>query len=378
MIKKTKEKIFNKTERKRKLLFVDMYPHSLAYKLLYILKDYFDITLIVLQEEIISPLRDDYNSLGIKICYFDVNKKKADLFKFISRLLLERMKGYDFVLGKSGPNWFTYLIFKIFNSSKKIFFPLDIYLFLWKNQGIRPKLGVMFEKGNLKNADFIINRSLINQIKLVRKDEVKKIKAKILPFIPCFDEWIIPITKDKTKELSFAYVGVCPDNAIILRVTWADLFKKISDQGINLHIYPIKIVEKQGFEKISRKNIFYHEPLPNKILNKEISKNHYGVILSFWNKEAVDVRMMKVAFGNKVLCYLEAGIPIITDDEGIYADLVKKYNCGIVISEKDLPNLKKIIKKQNYPELLKGVEKARKEFRTSKYAKKLIKDLNTK
>ncbi len=364
--------------KKRKFLFVDMYPTSLAYKLLYILKDYFDITLIVLQEKIISSLTDDYNSLGIKICYFDVNKKKKDLFKFIFRLLLERMKGCDFVLGKSGPNWFIYLIFKIFNSSKKIFFPYDIFLFLWKNQNIRPKLGVMFEKSNLKKADFIINRSTEDQLNLIRKEEVKKIKGKIISFTPCFDGWITPITKNKTKELSLVYVGVCPDEEVILRVSWADFFKKISDQGINVHIYALKTVEKHRFNKISRKNIFYHEPLPNKMLNTEISKYHYGIILSFWDRKIIDDRMLKTAFGNKFLCCLEAGIPIITDDETLHADLVKKYNCGVVISEKDLPNLKRILKKQNYSELLKGVKKAREEFKMSKYAKKLIKELNTK
>lgn len=178
-----------------------MYPTSQVYKLLYILKDYFEITLIVLQEKTINYLLEDYNSLGMKIYHFDVNKKKKDLFKFVFRLLIERTKGYDFVLGTSAPNWFSYLTFKIFNSSKKIFYPYDIHLFLWKNQrSMRPKLGIMFEKSNLKNADFIINRSIKDQIKLIRKDEVKKVDAKVIKFTPCFDEWIVPIIKNKSKN----------------------------------------------------------------------------------------------------------------------------------------------------------------------------------
>jgi hypothetical protein len=370
--------MIDKSRKKRKFLFVDMYPHSLAYKLLYILKDYFEVTLIILQDKMTSNhLLEDYKSLGIKIYYFDVNKKKKDLFKFIFRLLIERMKGYDFVLGKSGPNWFTYLIFKIFNSSKKVFFPLDIFLFLWKNQDIRPKLGVMFEKSNLKNADFIINKNIIDQIKLIRKDEIDRIDGKIIHFIPCLDDWIVPINKNKPKKLSLVYVGVCPDDALLLRITWTDYFKKISSQGIDQHIYALKAVKIQEFSKVDKPNIFYHEPLPNKILNKEISKYHYGIVLSFLDKKAIDERFLKVAFGNKVLCYLEAGIPIITDDETVTADFVRKYNCGVVISEKDLSNLKEILKKQNYPELLKGVNKAREEFRVSKRSKKLIEELNS-
>lgn len=364
---------------KKKLLYVDMYSTSLSYKLLCILKDCFEITLIILENKKTSNhLSKDYNSLGIKTYYFDVNKKKKELFKFVFRLLVERTKGYDFVLGKSGPNWFTYLTFKIFNSSKKIFFPYDIFLFLWKNQNImRPKLGIMFEKSNLKNADFIINRCVEDETKLLRKDEVKRINGKIIHFIPCFDDWIVPIKKNKPKELSLVYVGACPDGEIILKKPWLDIFKEISDQGINQHIYGLKAVEKHEFSKIDRPNIFYHEALPNKELNEEISKCHYGTVIGFYDREIIDDRFLKIAFGNKLLCYLEAGLPIITDNETICADFVKKYNCGVVISEKDLPNLKEILKKQNYQKLLKGVEKAREEFRMSKLSKKLIGKLNS-
>ena len=87
MKKKIKEKEFNEVKRKKKLLFVDMYPTSLAYKLLYALKEDFDITLIILQEKTNSHLTEDYNSLGIKIHYFDVNKKKKELIKFFLKLI---------------------------------------------------------------------------------------------------------------------------------------------------------------------------------------------------------------------------------------------------------------------------------------------------
>ena len=364
--------------KKRRFLMIDMYPTSLAYKLLYILKDYFEITLIVLQDKKTSNLLlENYKELGIKIYFFDPNNRKKEIFKLIFRLIIERFKGYKFVLGKSGPNWPTYLIFKIFNSSKKIFFPYDIFLFLWKNQNIRPKVGVMFEKSNLKRADFIIHKGPEDQLNLIKKEEVRKIEGKPIQFIPCFDKWVIPITKNKTKELSLVYIGGCPDKEIIFRIPFANLFKKISDQGINLHIYPIKTVKKQGFDKISRKNIFYHDSLSNKMLNTEISKYHYGLASgAFFDKKIVDDRMLKTTIGNKFFSYLEAGIPIITDDDAKFpVYLIKKYNCGVIVSEKDMPNLRKIIEKQNYSKLLKGVEKAREELRLSKYAKKLLTEL---
>jgi len=367
--------------RKRKLLMIDMYPTSLAYKLLYILKDYFEITLIVLQnEKNLNHLLEDYNSLGIKIYYFDVNNKKKDLFKLVLRLITERFKGYKFVLGKSGPNWPTYLIFKLFTSSKKIYFPYDIFLFLCKNPRTRPRMGVFFEKSNFKNADFIIHKCPEDVLNLIRKDEVKKIRGKPIQFLPCLDEWMVPITKKKTNDLSIVYVGAAPKDDPSIRKSWNEVFKQISKQGITVHVYPLKMAKIQEFEKLHEKNIVYHEPISNKTLNKEISKYHYGLGSgAFFDEKLVDERMLKTGLGNKFLSCLEAGIPIIIDDYIKFSmDLVKKYNCGIVVPEKDIPNLRKIIEKQSYAKLLKGVKKAREEFKMSKLSKKLIEELNLK
>jgi hypothetical protein len=365
---------------RKKLLFVDMYPISMTYKLLYFLRNYFDITLIVLQSKKNSNrLLEDYKKLGIKIYFFDPYGCKKEKIKLIFRLIIERLKGYPFVLGKAGPNWPTYLLFKIFHSSKKIYFPYDIFLFLWKDQSIRPWTGRMFEKSNLKNADFILHKGPENQFDFVRRDEVKRIKGKLIQFISCFDDWIVPINKNKTKEPSLVYIGICPDKEISNKYSFSDLFKKISDSGVNLHVYSMKNVENQGFIRINRKNIFYHDPIPNKILNKEISKYHYGVCLGFFNRNLVDDRFLKTTLGNKVISYLEAGIPIIVNDETEFsAELVRKYNCGIVISENDLPNLNKIIKKQKYSELLRGVKMARENMLMSKDMKKMIQILNIK
>jgi hypothetical protein len=112
-------------------------------------------------------------------------------------------------------------------------------------------------------------------------------------------------------------------------------------------------------------------------LNKEISKYHYGIATAFFDKNVVDKRFLKTTLGNKFMSYLEAGIPIIINDEMVFhSDLIRKYNCGVVISEEDLPNLKKILKKQNYPALIEGVKKARQDLLMSKNVKKIIEVLN--
>lgn len=357
-----------------------MYPISMTYKLIYFLRDYFKITLIVLQErETKNLLLENYKNLGINVHFFDPYKNKKEKIKLIYWLILERFKGHHFVLGKAGPNWPTYLLFKIFNSSKKIYFPYDVFLFLWKKQNTRPWAGRMFEKSNLKNADFILNKGPETQFNLIRKEEVKKIKGKIIPLVSCFDNWIVPFAKKKTKELSLVYIGICPDKEPSIRMPFSELFEKISDSKVNLHVYPIKTVEKHGFRKVIRKNVIYHEPLSNKTLNKEISKYHYGICFGFSNREIVGDRFLKTTIGNKIFSYLEAGIPIIVNDEVEFiVNLVKKYNCGVVITENDLPNLKKIIKKQKYSKLLEGVKRVREDLLMSKDIKNMIQILGIK
>jgi len=362
--------------KKRKFLLIDMYPTSLTYKLLYSLKDYFEITYIILQNKEFNLL-EDYKKWGIKIYFFDFKKQKLkNGLKLIWRLFLERIRGYDFVLGRAGPNWPTYLIFKLFESSKKIYLPYDIFLYLWKDQSVRPKIGIFFEKSNLKNADFIIHKGPKDQLKLLKKNGITHLKSKPIQFIPCFEEWIVPLNKKKTDQLSVAYIGIAPKDDPLFRVSWADEFKQISKQNIDLHLFILKAAKIQEFEKLSERNIFYHNPLSNKRLNEEISKYHYGLAATFFNKDIVDERMLKTSIGNKFLSYLEAGIPIIINDELEFcADLVRKYNCGVVISEKDLSNLREVLEKQDYQKLLLGVKRAREDLRLSKYNKIFLKEL---
>ena len=377
MIKQEKE--LRNEGKKKKLLLVDMYPHtSLAYKLLFFLKDYFKITLILLRAKDEGNLSlENYEEMGVNVHYFDIKKKKVEFARFILKLLKERLKNYDYVLGKSGPNWPTYLVFKIFNSSKKIYFPYDVFLFLWKEKNRRPKTGIFFEKSNFKRADFIIHKGPGSQLKLLEKDGLKNLQEKTIQFFPCLDNWIVPLNKKKTKKISIVYLGVAPKDDPLFRISWGDVFKQIVKQGIEVHVYPLKMSEIQKFEKLSDKNIFYHKPVSNKILNKEISRYHYGLASgAFFDEKIVDGRMLKTAIGNKFLSCLEAGIPIMVDETVKFpAYLVKKYNCGIIVPEKDLPNLRKILEKQNYSELLKGVERARESMRLSKQKKRLVKEL---
>jgi len=372
-----------KESLRKKLLMIDMYPTSLIYKLVYFLKDYFDITLVSLSKGE-RYFEETYKKLGINVYSFNFGGQKywkdkkifsglKEGLKFAPRFIKIIIRKYDYVLAKTGPEWIGYLLFKIFRKAKKIYFPYDIGLFCSCAKN-RQKLDKVFERYNFEHADFIIHRGPEDELDLIRKSEIKKIKGKPVHFPPyCFDNWIMPIKKEKDKlnGLCLVYIGTsCTDP--LLEIQWPDIFKLIAKQGIDVHVYPTRTSK----ENIPKKNIHIHKPLPNLELNKIMGRYHYGLVATFFNKKVVDKRLSKTTVGNKIFSYLEAGIPIIVDNETEFPlKLVRKYKCGIVVSKNDLSNLKEILEKQNYSRLLKGVKKAREELRISKHIKRLLIEL---
>ncbi len=294
----------NKT--KKKLLVVDRFPNTYTYKLLFYLKDYLEITYIMLDK---SWKLEEFKNLGIKIYSFDGKgnklKKLKEALKFAFRIIKERIKGYDFVLAKTAPNWIGYLLFKVFGKSKKIYLPYDIHFMVFKNNLNRSKSEFLFERYNFEHADFIIFKDSKEILTLLKKEEVSEIKGK---------------------------------------------------------------------------SIYMHPPLSNSELSKEIGKYQYGLCSSsMLNLEKLDERFNKTGIASKIFSYFEAGLPIIVDEETeAMADLVRTHNCGIIILNRDWKNLKKIIRKQNYSELLKGVKRIREELNIEKQIKVLIKELGLK
>lgn len=365
----------------KKLLIMDQLPTSGTYKLTHFLKDYFDITFISLSK---SKRYDEnsYKNLGVDVYSFNFqgqnywNWKKLfsfsrlnEIFKFLLQIKKIKRKNLDFVLARTEPNYVGLFLFKIFKSSKKIYFPYDISLFRYggKNRG---KLDVFSEKYCFENADFIIHKGPENELDLIKESEIKKIKGKPIHFLPyCLDKWIIPIKKekDKLRGLHLVYIGGGVGYSKGLRRQSKEIFQLIANQGIKLHVYSL---EDEKFR--SNPNIIFHGPEENFKLNKAMSKYHYGIIFSFHNKKIVREIFTETAMANKVFSYLEAGIPFIVNEEHEYmSNFIRKYKCGVVVSEKDLDNLKEILKKQNYLKLLENTKKTREKLRLSKQIKKV-------
>lgn len=185
-----------------------------------------------------------------------------------------------------------------------------------------------------------------------------------------YKEYLKEKEKIRFGKISVAYAGGFHNsNDLNRRISWEDVFLNIASQGIHLHIYPTNEIDLQ------HDNIIIHKVLPSGELVKEISEYCYGIHLDFFSDKVSD-EFIKTTTGNKVFTYLEAGLPVIINEEMKFmAEFVRINKCGVVIKEKDISNLRKILEKQNYEELLENVEKTRQKFKMSNQIKNLIKKL---
>jgi hypothetical protein len=368
-------------QNKRRLLVLEIHPTSMMYKILYYLRDYFQIKLISLASPEKFPI-ENYKKIGIDVECFNISGSKylknkkffiglREIFRIIIRLNKLKKNKPDYVFFRNGPDYFGWLLFKIFKSSDKIYFPYDINSFFYKDTRSMPVLDRNFERYCFEVADYIIHKGPKNELDQLSYNLSGK-EIKISP--ACFDPWIEEIGRKKisSKTKSIAYVGVFSAQKDLRRsIQWPRLFESIAKQNIDLHIYSPN--DKYIFKE---DNIFVHDSLDNAKLNKILGSYDYGFSIDFLNKKLMNKEYFRTTIGNKIFSYLEAGIPVIVNKDLILAArLIKRYKCGIVIEEKDLPNLKEIIEKQNYPQLLKGVERARRELNMKNEVKKLIKEI---
>jgi glycosyltransferase involved in cell wall biosynthesis len=287
---------------------------------------------------------------------------------------LKKMKPYLFQI--TGSDLFTMIAILNIKKSPKIYFAYDIWAtdkrnFLFtKSPGIKGCFQKSFEKICFKKADGILHKG--------QPEELKSLKLKIpdLAFIPgCLDEWIYPPKrKNIGKDIQLVYASepwLSHDGAI----PFPNVIGKIISQKINFHVFGnfINSKEKELFSsQVKDKNYFHiHKKEKADKLNENLSKYDYGTIFSFYDN-SVSPSVLEGQMPNKLFNYIEAGIPIIVSDQlKFIADIIEENKIGFRINHSDLDNLKKIIIKKDYREMMKNMKKAQEKFRLSKSIKKL-------
>jgi hypothetical protein len=228
------------------------------------------------------------------------------------------------------------------------------------------------ERFCLENADGIVHKGPDLEIDFYRNAGYK-IKAPALQFQDyCIEEFIVkdplPKLSDRDGETHIVYTGnVLSMNLPKRRYGFAqfgELAEIFANQKIHFHIYPnpYQLGDFSWYEVFAQKTPYFHihDSLPIGELNKEISQYDYGAWIHFREGTMHTHEAFSTAIGNKLFTYLEAGLPIIINDELAYGcELLNQYGIGIVLSKPDLKNFNRILEKVDYENLRHNVEKAK-------------------
>lgn len=160
------------------------------------------------------------------------------------------------------------------------------------------------------------------------------------------------------------------------------LIEKITKQGIYFDIYLTphynSLRTKQLFAdyillaKINPLFNFKRGLSPDKAPG-EFSKYDFGAMIYLFDRGSSLEEHNQTRMPTKVFTYLEAGLPIIVSEEFQYVSrLVKEHEIGIVVSQKDLDDLSRIINGYDREKLRVNVKRAQKEFSMDKQIGRLI------
>jgi hypothetical protein len=156
------------------------------------------------------------------------------------------------------------------------------------------------------------------------------------------------------------------------RSSFLKIVRTITSQKMHFHSYG-KCVDERENEVLlqeDKNNPYYHfhQKIGVDELGKEISQYDYGIYLDFWYPGKINPLHQKTTMGNKLFDYVGAGLPTITNHQLEYVSKVVEENrIGVVIDFiRDLDNLKEILFKQDYSEMLKKIENAQKNFSWNK------------
>ena len=228
------------------------------------------------------------------------------------------------------------------------------------------------EKFIFENADGIIHRYK-QEIFLDYSKKYKR-KKNILEFQQYPIEVVKLNKKNKTNKYQFVFCGtlIPPNdinhpkelfNASGLNEAFISILKNNHELNIYLPINGNSVFNKWIFdlkECSYPETLKIHNSLPLESLITEISKYDFGI-----NIQEIDMKKTKIshfsykgAMGTKNYTYLEAGLPILVNDEYSYCkELVEKNSIGIAVKSKDLINIDRILKNVDIYNLKKNVKK---------------------
>jgi len=309
------------------------------------------------------------------------NMKKSSPFRKILcfpkfyRSLREIKKGIAIGVTSSS-NWFVAFVFWLLRRKTdcRIYFPYDIAFFKYKDYGKHSFFNRFSEKYNFRHNNGVIHKGPKDELKYLSK-EFKALDKPDIQFLPYCDGDLFMEINDRyfQKKLStkdgnihLVYVG----NVVYKNPThlpFIDVFKEIIQQKMYIDAYATnyeQIIDDSEYKKLQKSKYFtLHKPIYEKKFQMELSEYDWGLTPAFHKFGKIKKEWTKVSTGSKMGTYLEAGLPIILNDELIfYADVIEENGFGIVVKPWTARGIKEKIESINYEKMVDSIKINRKKF----------------
>ncbi len=376
----------NSPSNKKKILYITITPSfNLLRQSIYIRKSG-DYETILLMESpwLLKLMEKHFNAVYIYDTYYEL----ANILNEIKPYMIHvqgSMLGSDFLC----------MLAKLLSSSKIVFEFYDVpSLTINREDSIsawgkkNTELGFFAEQFACENADGIILGYSNEAAEILKKQY--NTKAPILEFhtYVCNEfltNWNNTKYSQKDGKIHLVYGGYVYTANIPKNVNdsyqFVELIKEITRQGIYLDIYTSPHMSTIKFEQLfadyialSKENSLFRfmKGFPPYEAVNEFSQYDFGMLHLFDHGSSLN-KSNKIRLPGKFFFYLEAGLPILISEEFEYGSkLVREYEIGIVVSQKDMYNLSKIIPTYNYEKLRNNVMSARKELSMEAHIDKLL------
>lgn len=367
----------NAPSSKKKILYITITPSfNLLRQSIYIRKNGNYETILIMENPWLLKLTEKhFDTVYIYDTYYEL----ANILKEVKPYIVHvqgSMLGSDFLC----------ILAKQLNETKIIFEFFDVpSLCVSKEDSVgvwgkkNTELGLFAEQYACENADGIILGYSHEAADMLKKRY--NIKAPILEFHTYICNGFVS-SKKTTKysqedgKIHLVYGGNVASSSlskkIFADVQFHQLIEEITKQDVYFDIYTTPHVSPIKFEQfysdyiaISRENNLFRFKkglFPNEATN-EFSRYDFGMMIYLFNKGTFLNESLNTRLPGKLFLYLEAGLPILISEELKYvAKIVREYEIGIVVSQKDIYNLSKIILTYDYEKLKNNVLIARKKL----------------
>jgi len=159
-----------------------------------------------------------------------------------------------------------------------------------------------------------------------------------------------------------------------------EIFDSVSRQGMQVDAYSLvpapEVIAAYNERFPTGRAKLYQGKLLGQLLPILKQRYRWGWMLYYHECEMI-MRHIEITIPSKIFTYIMLGTPILLSEEfEACAHIIREYNCGVVLSRKDIDeNLFKRLEEHDYALLLEGIARAQKELCLERFSEDFCKFL---